>query len=807
MLKKSLVVAFGIAVIVIGLWFALPMFNDRQADGTLTLSGLDAPVRVVRDSRGTPYIYAESIADVLRAQGFVTGQDRLFQVEAARRAATGQLSEVFGPGPDNVILNLDREARVIGFRRLGQRQAKLLTPQVTQRIEDYLTGLNAYIRERRDTHPLEFRLAGFEPQVWTREDLLAVVFYLGWQSAANFDAELIAHDVIQRIGAEAFSEIAPLTVNPDDPISRNLAASSHIAVDRWIGEVTPVASWTKGGVRQLGIGGSNNWAIGGTKAGQQAAIVTNDPHLDSRNLPGPWHPVGLITPEMRVVGVSAGLLGVTIGRNEHIAFGVTNAYSDAIDLYVETVDPSDPDKYLEGDRSIAFETLDEPIRVKDDSAEGGYRTDTIRVRLTRRGPVISDDSVQGDTVLSMRWASAEYMGSEIGVDQLMEAANVDEALEAIEQTRIVSLNFVVGDIDGNIARRASGAAPIRTRGDGMSPLAIVNTVDNWAGRIPPDQMPGEVNPSRGWTGSANHMTADANFPYTYTTFASPNYRYRRIQELMAGDTISTEQAWLGQYDTLNIFARDVAPILAAALSSAQSETLREAGSILAAWDYHDTIDEIAPTLFQETIRQLARLTFEDELGVDGAAVYLANWYVWQQRFDRMLQDGESHWFDDQRTANTESLADLIRIAGTAALERLEKAYGQDRASWQWGRVHQLHFSGPLRRQGWVGRLTGNRSIPMPGSGETLLRALYPFDQPYDLKWFASLRMTADLNDPDKVYAVLPGGAVGRTGHANLSDQLSQWEKQDSDNYWWFSDQAIEANAANTLTLLPETGQK
>ncbi|MEO0366254.1 MAG: penicillin acylase family protein [Pseudomonadota bacterium] len=802
MKKKILVLLLSLVIVLAGIWFAIPMINDRQTDGEVFLEGLEAPVRVVRDHSGVPYIYADSLPDVLRAQGFVTGQDRLFQVEALRRAATGRLAEVFGSGPNEVILNLDREARTIGFHRLGRKQAKILSPQVLHRIADFLTGLNAYILQRQQTHPIEFKLAGFTPEVWTAEDLLAVVFYLGWQSAANFDAELIAHDVIQRIGIDAFAEIAPLVVNPDDPPVGADAAPEVAAVKRWVGDVSPLAKWTQGGIRQLGVGGSNNWAVSGFKAGQKGAIVTNDPHLDSRNLPGPWHPVGLITPDMRVVGVSAGLMGVTVGRNEHIAFGVTNAYSDAVDLYVETIDPNDPDRYLEGDTSVAFEDLSETIRIKDDTDAAGYRTEELRVRLTRRGPVVSDVSVPSDTVLSMRWASAEFMGSEFGVDQLMEATSIDEAMEAIEQTRIVSLNFVVGDVDGNIARRASGAAPVRIEGDGMSPFAVVSDVDNWAGRIPPDQMPGEINPPRGWTGSANHMTADANFPYVYTTFASPNYRYRRIQELMAPATVSVEQAWLGQYDTLNLFARDIAPIFSDALVSSESDVLQEIGSILAEWDYHDEIDLVAPTLFQETVRQLARLTFEDELGVEAAEAYLSNWYVWQQRFDAMVQQGTSRWFDDQRTPGTESLTDLIRQAGLAAVERLTAAYGDDRSNWRWGEVHQLHFSGPLRLEGWVGRLTGNQSISMAGSGETLLRALFPYNEPYDPKWFASLRMTADLNDPDKVYAVLPGGAVGRTGHPNLSDQLEVWAQPSRESYWWFSDEAIEANAVQSLTLVP-----
>ncbi|MEM6538160.1 MAG: penicillin acylase family protein, partial [Pseudomonadota bacterium] len=553
-----------------------------------------------------------------------------------------------------------------------------------------------------------------------------------------------------------------------------------------------------------GVGGSNNWAVSGPKAGKPAAIVTNDPHLDSRNLPGPWHPVGLITPETRVVGVSTGLPGVVVGRNSHVAFGVTNAYADAIDLYVETIDPNDPDRYLEGDQSIPFEKVQEVIRIKSDDADGGYKDETLIVRLTKRGPVITDHDSEkgGGSVLSMRWASVDYMGPDLGLDAIMTATNIDEAIAAVQEVRAVSLNFVVGDLDGRIARRASGVAPIRLRGDGMSPFPIVDGVDNWAGRIPADEMPGEIDPANGWTGSANHMTAPSDYPYIYTTYASPSYRYRRVRELMAEPDITAKDAWLAQYDTMNIFARRLAPIFTDALRQSEDSSLIEVADILSEWDYRDEVAAVAPTVFQELVRQLAQAIFEDELGPKVTSAFLSSWYVWQERFDAIVQAGSSPWIDDKRTEETEDLTSLIHRAAKNAIDRLESTHGANRTNWRWGNVHQVSFVGPLRLTGFAGKLTGNHDISMPGSGETLMRALYPFNDPFGPRWFASLRMTADLNDPEKVRAVLPGGVVGRTFHPNLNDQTRPWTDKDAATYWWFSDEAIEANAKDTLTLVP-----
>ncbi|MEO1488698.1 MAG: penicillin acylase family protein [Pseudomonadota bacterium] len=794
-------VAVLIALALGALWLFLPSMNERQTSGEIALAGIKAPVRVMRDRNAMPYIYAESLDDAVRAQGFVMGQDRLFQLEMAKRAATGRLAEVLGAGEADAILNLDREARTIDFKRLARKQEAILAPSSRAILSSYLDGLNAYIENRAETHPLEFSLAGFEPEVWEIADLLAMGFFLGWGSAANFDAELIAHKVIAKIGAERFAEIAPLAVNPDAVPE---ATDTATRMPQSARKSAALAAWTKRGWREMGHGGSNNWAMSGAKAGTDAAIVTNDPHLDSRLFPGPWHPVGLITPEFRLVGVSAGLPGVTIGRNERIAFGVTNAYADSIDLYVETIDPDDPGRYLEGETSKPFEVISETIRIKDEASEGGIREEPLTVRATRRGPIISDlDGVKAaEAVLSVRWATAEFMDGDLGLDALMAAKTIEEALDAISKTRIVSLNFVVGDVTGRVARRVSGVAPIRLRGDGMAPFPITDEIDNWGGRIPAEDMPTEVDPERGWTGTANHMTAPSDFPYVYTTYASPNYRYRRMRELFEAPEVSAEASWDAQYDTLNVFARDLAPILAEALSGAEDRALVEMGETLGAWDHRDDQEAIAPTLFHETIRHLVKATFEDELGPEATDAYLSNWYVWQQRFDAMVQDGASPWFDDTRTSEQEDLNALIRRAGAAALERLTQDYGPARDGWTWGKVHTIEFSGPTRQGGFVGGFTGNRELAMSGSGETLLRALYPFDEPFASKWFASLRMTADLNDSEKVRAVLPGGVVGRTFHPHLGDQLDQWARADAEVYWWFSDAAIEANTKATLVLTP-----
>ncbi len=789
----------------IAAWIAAPRVNARQTNGSVMLTGLGAPVTVRRDAKGMAYIHAETVEDALRGQGFVVGQDRLFQVELAKRAAQGRLAEVFGAGPEDAVLKLDRQARVIGFYRLAQAHVEKLDASSSTAIQAFLDGLNAYIADHPDEHPLALRLAGVSPEPWAPADVLAIIYLSAWGNSANFSAELVAQAMLEQLGPERFAEIAPLAINPDDAGLRAQAAPRRVASAAPGVARATAAAWADGWTH-LGVGGSNNWAISGAKAGASAAIVTNDPHLDIRDLPGLWHPVGLITPELRVVGVNAGLPGILIGRNEHVAFGVTNAYADVIDLYVEAVDPEDAGRYVEGDASFPFVTIDEVIRIKADEGEvadaDGFRDEPLRIRFTRRGPVISDHGLtpNPDVVMTVRWAAAELQPPGIGIDRLMTARSVDEALAVVEDIKTLSLNFVVGDVTGRVARRATGAAPIRVRGDGMTPLDVT-AEDAWAGFVPGAAMPGEIDPPRGWTGTANHMTASRDFPYVYTTYASPGFRYRRMQELFdRAGTVTAADAWAAHHDDLNVFAREAAPTLAQALAAAPETA--DLGAILSAWDHRDRVDTPAPTVFQEIIRQLARLTYEDDLGPELTAEMLSNWYVWHERFASMLQAGASPWFDDARTEEVEDLPILIRRAGEAARAALTERYGPTPRNWRWGAVHRVRFRGPLRLDGLVGRLTGNRDVAMPGSGETLHRALYPFARPFDPYWAASLRMTADLNDPDKVRAVVPGGVVGRVFSRHLADQVRDWLDPDAEVYWWFSDEAIRAATRNELVLEP-----
>jgi penicillin amidase len=511
----------------------------------------------------------------------------------------------------------------------------------------------------------------------------------------------------------------------------------------------------------------------------------------------------LITPQVRAVGVTIpGLPGMVIGRTDRIAVGVTNSYGDAQDLYVETIDPANPANYLEGGKSVPFETLDETLRIRDGNAPGGYREERIAIRSTRRGPVVSGvlPGLQSQRVVTVRWSPFETMGPSLGMERILTARSADDVRAAIGEITTVMLNFVFADVDGRIGWQTSGRLPIRSRCDGTLPCVVTDGRDNWSGWIPYAKMPGSVDPPRGWVGTCNHFTVRGDYPYYYSSHASPSYRYRRLAEVLDKPGKKTvDDHWALQRDAMNLMAREIAPVMVQALLR-NPETV-EMGKILQGWDFRDRADLAAPLVFHSLYERFAFEVFRDELGEETARAMLGDWYFWQERLGQMVREGESPWFDDQGTPAKEGRDELFVRAALAVLAEAKTNGVPNPAKWQWGDRHRITFVSPLRREG-IGRgFFGGGAHPMDGSQETLYRASYDFNRPYDVALSASLRMVADLGDNDKILAVLPGGVSGRQFTGHYRDQVEPFMNGEK-RYWWFSDREIARHAKTVQTLAP-----
>ena len=344
--------------------------------------------------------------------------------------------------------------------------------------------------------------------------------------------------------------------------------------------------------------------------------------------------------------------------------------------------------------------------------------------------------------------------------------------------------------------------PLRAGADGSVPrLPPADGGDDWIGFIPKDRMPGQLNPARAWVGTANHDTRPEGFPWYYTNYVAPDYRYQRMGQVLGSATqMRVDDHWALMRDDRNLQSDVLRPLLVAALQNDPAHA--DLAALLAAWDGVDRATDAAPLVYQALYREVALGTFVDELGADTAGDMLSSWYFWQQRFAALVATPEAKWFDDVSTPDRqETLADVIRSAAPRARATLEAQQGKDVSQWQWGRSHRLAFVSPLRRKGAGQELVGGFAFDKSGSGETLNRGVYDFMAPFDTKFFASMQLVVDFGDPDKIEAVLAGGVSERHFQPHQNDQARLWAAGQR-TAWWFNPVQVEANAVARAVLVP-----
>ena len=690
--------------------------NDYLADGEIAAPGLVAPVRIRRDGNGTPYVFADTLRDAYYGQGFALAQDRLFQMELARLYAAGRLSEFAGGD----FLPGDRMARAMGVRRLAAKRMAALDAASMGELEAFAAGMNAFVSQRPQDLPYELRLLGqstVEP--WTPLDLMSIVYLQSWFfSIPMLDAELTAQAILERFdGDETVAEaFFPFVENPDEPGSgaerdAARAAAARPYEDLKLDVTAPLWGRGRDGDRkklgaslESGASGSNNWAFSGARMGRKSAVIANDPHLDIRRLPGPWHPVGLFTKDgVRAIGASVGLPGLFIGRNADIGFAVTVGYADVIDYYVETIDPARPGWVLEGAGADAEWVKARP-RVEEILVlgENGLETERFEFWETPRGPILPDFGLVGrkDRALSLRWSVASdamAARSSYRFEPILRAGDLREAITAIEGFAEASLNFVVGDAEGRVGSRSTGFVPNRAQGDGLTPLPAAAAQEAWSGYISGRAMPGELNPLKGWVGTANHFVAKRDFAKPYSDMVSPAFRYRRMKALFDGDApLSPKLAAQAQRDVVNLLAEKLTPIIVAALEGDPERRLETAAAaeVLSGWNRRDEADAAGPLVFQEVLRHVAVRLYEPSLGSVLARKMLTRREFWQERFAQIFPQASGPVFDKAGVDGVIGRDVLIRQATVEAMAELERLHGSDPATWRWGDALQVRFDGP-----------------------------------------------------------------------------------------------------------------
>lgn len=777
-MKKFIISALIVlTIIIIGGVIYFSTANNFKREGSFEISTNEFPIQINRDENGIAYIFAENKADAIRGQGFVMAQDRLFQVEFYRALIKGEIAKIIG----NSMLQSDIKMRVLDLVGNAERNYEYLNQKTKEMLKWYCEGFNEYLKVGKDEYPLELGLLGIEPNPLTPQEIVSVTHFVGLFHSQNMEDEVLSLNLAAR--TKLASQLLPLSINLDRTKPLNFSKDStsigflNDNKKEYQQFPDPLMVYPKLG--------SNNWAISGEKSASGKPILSNDPHVDSRLLPGMFYPIGIFCPEFKAVGIATPAIpGLLSGRNEFVSFGVTNGYGDSQDLFIED---TDGDFYMTNGEKTAFDVRKETIEVKDSTSV------EIEIRSSQNGPIISDFEVFNiltDDVVSLRWSLAETKSKSIGFERMLETKNVSEFREVLKGMDNTFFNYAIADVEGSIAHQATGLIPIRTKGKGEIP-SLAEQGNTWLGFIPKDSLPHMVNPKRGWIGTANNDTRPDDYPYYYSNHFAPIYRYQRMTEVLSENKpFASEDLWTLTLDVKNKQAEVFSPLFVSALT--QEESTKDLAEILEEWDYNEDIDSKAAAVYNVLYNELLYLIMNDELPDELEDMYWENVYYWNQRVDDFILT-EHEFIDNKNTSEVETRTDLIIEAGIKTKALLTERLGSNPDNWSWGEIHTIHFVSPLRTEGFGSSLLGAELWPKAGSNQTLNRGAFVknTDREFETSWFGSFRMVADMNDDEKMIGILSGGSSARVFHPYYKSQLDKWNSGDWIPYWISKEKVLE----------------
>ncbi len=776
-----------------------------QLDGTLAIRGLSAPVTVIRDLRGVPSIEAKGLEDLFFAQGYVTAQDRLWQMDIMRRFAGGEMSEIAGPA----LLEHDREQRILGLRTVARKTVQNLSPRDRLFFEAYARGVNAFIENHRAKLPIEFRLMGYRPAPWSMEDSMVIGARLIQDlNHYTYRSALEREKILAKLGPELTADLyvnsswrdRPPTAKPRrieqlSPHNPTNDEDDDDGPDSSIAGRVPLPLLAATAPRATLVPGSNNWVVSGAHTVSGKPMLSNDMHLNHQ-MPNLWYDAHLHTGDYDVIGVTLpGLPFVIVGHNRRIAWGFTNVGPSVEDLYIETFNDQGAYQTPQGWQQTQDRT--EVIHVK------GQKSAIVHVLTTRHGPIISD-LIPGETrKIALHWTIYDSMSNPFfAIDS---AQNWDEFLRALSTWDSPSQNAMYADVDGHIGYHATARIPIRKTGDGSLPVNGADDAHEWTGYIPFEKLPSVYDPPSGILATANGRITPNKYPYSVSTEWDAPWRTERIYRVLeSGKKFSAADMLSLQTDVYSAFDRFCAERFVYALDHVKNPSKRaqQARELMRDWDGRQTIESPAATIENRALHELYRLVLEPKLGpapeVAGAEAHHGqsgalswkdyHWFMSSIWMENILVKQPKRWLPQRY----ESYDPLLAAAVEAAVDNAEAP--QDLAQWRWGKFSPLKIENPvLSRLPLIGRWTGPGLTEQSGGSYTVKQVGRSFGP--------SERYTADLSDFDQSTLNTVTGQAGNFLSPHYMDQWKAWYEGTTFSLP-FSAQAIERNGAHRLVMEP-----
>jgi penicillin G amidase len=779
-------VSFALALVIVTTLAGAYLFYRAMPaySGAEKLPGLSAEARVWRDAYGAPHIFAGSMDDAARALGYLQASERMFQMDILRRVGQGRMAEIRGSD----LLGVDKFIRTLGFYREAESSFSALSPSAQKRFKAYAEGVNAFLSSH--ALPPEFLLAGDSPEPWKPADTLVVGKIEAYQLSQSFKLKLLRARLIAKLGEERTNWLFP-GARPGDPITTLPARSdTHASGDGVDDEL--------GALTGIGQGASNEWVIAGSRTLTGKPILANDPHLEL-GAPILWYLARVVTPEGSVKGATLpGAPVFLLGQNDSIAWGLTTADSNVQDLFIETVDPADPSKYLTPDGLTPFETRVETIRVK------GAPDVKLTIRATRHGPVLSDvnadlaDFAGTGKVVALAFTGRGDRDTTAEAFMRVNAArNWDEFLNALRLYQTPTQNFVYADVGGDIGFLNPGLVPTRKSGEGLVPVDGASGAFDWTGTIPFEQWPQLHNPEIGFAFNANNADFPNDHEPSFGQDWEENFRARRIQQFF--DTVdkhSLETSAAMQADHLSLDVKALQPFIA--MIAPSDERAQKAQAMLLSWNAVMDEDRAEPLIYTAFLKSLHQILIEDKTGLPmrEKGPFAVTTLI------SLMRDHPS-WCDSPAAPDPDCRKALGRALDDG-LALLVKRNGADMSYWRWGAEHrallqhQVFSHVPL-----LDRLS-DLSLSSSGGFYTLDRgggSDASSDMPFARTQGGGFRGLYDLANPEKSRFMIATGESGHIFSRHYGDLAPLWNTVKSIMLAGSEDQLKKAGAQE-LTLEP-----
>jgi penicillin G amidase len=751
-----------------GLWWLAQRALPRM-EGTVVVSQINNPVAVKFDSRAVPYIEAGLERDAYIAQGFLTARDRMFQMDMLRRAAAGNLSEVFGPG----CLPADKMARTIGFSRLAADELSQLPPAMRSVLDAYARGVNDYLLTNYKSLPLEFYALGYSPKAWDAQDSLAILKYLSYSLDESWQLDDLRQRIFDKVGAPLYNELfaedwtgEPLASLPssDNRQTKQLLAQVQTLAEPGYFFGRPQPGW-----------GSNAWSLSGRCSDTGGCLLVCDKH-SAFLAPDIWYLCSLSAPGLHSAGASiAGVPGIIIGRNNDIAWGAASLKADVQDLFLEQFSPQFADQYRlpSGWKNVKEITEEIPVRFAKNLLH--------KVTLTDHGPVLLKN---GNTAVVVAWTGNVAQTSAFAsIYKLNHAANWQDFQSALQTYPGPPQDFIYADRLGNMGYHAAGYIPVRAAG-GQGTKIVPGWLPQgqWQGQVPFAALPQAYNPASNFVVAANQKLVGPKYPWLIGHQWDAPYRAFRLSSVLSGLIKTKHKSGLADMSELELDAySQLKPLVTDEIHRAIKgldlidRIQLSAVDSLDKWDGQLAAGSSAAAIYESFVHTLARRLLEPKLGVTVTDEYLRLWPRWPLLVERYLHQKLPAWLPaEERTYPV-----FLLTTFSQSLKNLRLAFRtDDQTHWSWQGVHKATFKHIAERGiPWIGFLLQIGPVGVAGDQDAL--NANNADSAANSAHFASdsgptLRTLIDMSDASKFYQSTCLGQSGQFFSPYRKDQLQSW---------------------------------